>query len=187
MDKILYIDSTARENSRTRVLSNHLLSKLDGSVTHLYLYDEDLPTLCGETLMHRSECAAKKDFSDARFRFAKQFAEADEIVIAAPYWDNSFPAILKKYIETISVCNLTFEYTPDGRAIGLCAAKKLYYVTTSGGYVSYIYGYGYISELAKTMYGIPETFLFKAEGLDIAGADVDAILSEAKRKIDRIV
>ena len=80
---------------------------------------------------------------------------------------------------------VTFAYSESGAPVGLCRAKKLYYVTTSGGAVrSDEYGYGYVKALANGFYGIPETALFKAEGLDIAGADEAAILNEATARID---
>lgn len=41
------------------------------------------------------------------FKYAKQFAEADEIVIAAPYWDLAFPATVRIYFEAITVTGIT--------------------------------------------------------------------------------
>ncbi len=35
--------------------------------------------------------------------------------------------------EHINVVGMTFDYSADGVPIGLCKAKKLYYITTSGG------------------------------------------------------
>lgn len=57
---------------------------------------------------------ARGDYRDPLFRYAKQFAQAADIVVAAPYWDLSFPAILKVYLEQICVTGLTFQYTPEG-------------------------------------------------------------------------
>lgn len=48
------------------------------------------------------------------FEPAWQFAAADKLVIAAPFWDMSFPAILKIYLERISVTDLTFGYSRGG-------------------------------------------------------------------------
>ena len=56
------------------------------------------------------------------FYYARQFAEADQIVIAAPFWDLSFPAILKAYMEQITVSGITFEYI-NGRPCGRCKKK----------------------------------------------------------------
>lgn len=65
------------------------------------------------------------------FDIGKDFAEADEIVIGAPYWDLSFPAALKIYIEHAAVMGVTFHYTEEGRCEGLCRAKHLTYITTA--------------------------------------------------------
>lgn len=45
------------------------------------------------------------------FKYAHEFANADLIVIAAPFWDLSIPALLKVYIENIAVDGITFEYS----------------------------------------------------------------------------
>lgn len=101
--------------------------------------------------------------------------------------DLSFPAALKQYFEQINVLGITFVYTPEGTPKGLCRAKRLYYVTTAGGPIfSEEYGYGYVKALAQGFYGIEETKIFKAEGLDIVGANVEGILDVAKREIERV-
>lgn len=183
--KILFLDATIRENSRTRELAKHLVSKLDGEVLHLALHDKDIKSLNKKMLEDRTKFCETLDFSSNYFDNAKQFANADCIVIAAPYWDYSFPAVLKKYVESITVNGLTFEYTEDGTCNGLCKAKKLFYVTTAGGKIfNDSFGYGYIRELALNMFGIKQTQMFKAENLDIVGADVKLILTQAKETID---
>lgn len=106
------------------------------------------------------------------------FANADTVVIAAPYYDLSFPAMLKQYFEQINVLGLTFTYSETGTPKGLCKAKDLYYVTTAGGpIISDEFGFGYVKALAKCFYGIENVYQIKAEGLDIIGADVEAILN----------
>ena len=184
MKKILFVDATVRDNSRTRELAEYLISKLEGDVTHLVLRDEDIAPLDKKRLEERTKFCEELNFSDSYFNYAKQFLDADIIVIAAPYWDGSFPAVLKKYVETISVCGLTFEYTEDGACVGLCKAKKLYYVTTAGGMIfDDAFGYGYIRALALKQFGIKETQMFKVENLDIIGVDTKALLAQAKEAI----
>ena len=56
---------------------------------------------------------------------AKRIAAADRIVIAAPFWDMSYPAILKVFIENMSLFNGTYFE-------GLCRCQKLLYITTRG-------------------------------------------------------
>jgi FMN-dependent NADH-azoreductase len=111
-------------------------------------------------------------------RYAKQFAEADEIVIAAPFWDLSFPALLKAYVEQITVSGITFEYI-EGRPYGLCKAKRLTYVTTSGGPIFVDFGYEYIKSLAKNFYGISETKAYRAMDLDVQMITADEVLTKA--------
>jgi len=187
--KFLNIDSTIRENSRTKVLTDYLLQKLGGkydeNVETLRLEDADISPLNSATLKLRDELIAKQDFSHPMFNYAKQFAEADIIVISAPLWDLSFPASLKTYFENINVLGLVFDYSKEGFPISLCKAKQLFYVTTSGGPIqSDDYGFGYIKALSETFYGINDIKYIKAEGLDIYGADVEHILDDAKREID---
>ena len=80
---------------------------------------------------------------------------------------------------------VVFRYSEEGRPVGMCRAKRLYFVSTSGGPVADdIFGFGYVESLAKNFWGIGDVRRFAATGLDIAGADAEAILREAKREID---
>ena len=54
-------------------------------------------------------------------------------------------------------------------------------MTTSGGPIHFNFGYDYIEAVARGFYGIPDVQCVKAEGLDIHGANVDEILSQAKQ------
>ena len=103
---------------------------------------------------------------------------ADAVVVAAPYWDLSFPAQLKIYIENIYATGIVTRYGADGRPEGMCRAEELIYVTTSGGPFDGRFGYGYVKALAEDYFGIPATRLLLAEGLDIQGNDPEAILQK---------
>ena len=143
--KTLYIDATVRENSRTAVLASHLLERLGGDVTQLRLEETSMPVTDSAYLAKRNQACAARDFSDPMFDLAKAFAAAEQIVIAAPFWDLSFPASLKQFFEHINVIGLTFAYNEAGNPYGLCNAKRLYYVTTAGGQIfSEAYGFGYV-------------------------------------------
>ena len=179
-DKILFVDACVRKESRTRMLAEKIVNVLEGDVIKVSPADATAPILDEGFIITRTEASRRGDFSDDLYRPARQFAEADVVVIAAPYWDLSFPAILKAYIEQINVVGLTFEYTKEGMPHGLCRAKRLVYVTTAGGpIISEEYGYGYIKTMAQAFYGITDVTQVKAEGLDVIGADADGILQEA--------
>ena len=173
----LYINCCVREESRTDRLAKAVLQQLGGAFTEINLYKENLKPLDRETLEKRTALIERGDYSDSLFDCAKQFASADTIVIAAPYWDLSFPAPLKTYFENIYITGIVSEYGENGLPRGLCRAKALYYVTTAGGPYDPTYSYGYVESLAKHFFGIPATHLVKAEMLDIAGNDAEEILN----------
>ena len=175
----LYINCCVRGESRTDRLAKAVLQKLGGGYTELKLYEETLRPLDAEALNKRTALIEQGDYSDGMFDYAKQFAAADTIVIAAPFWDLSFPAPLKIYIENIYVTGIVSEYDENGAPRGLCRAEHLYYVTTAGGAYDPTYSYGYIEALCKACFGIPHTHLIKAEMLDITGNDPEAILNNA--------
>jgi FMN-dependent NADH-azoreductase len=132
----------------------------------------------------RDQASRTQDFFDPIFDLAKQFAAADVIVIAAPYWDLMFPAVVKTYFENITVSGITFRYSDQGRPESLCRAKELHYVTTSGGFIGENdFGFSYVQALARNFFGIAQIHRYTAEGLDIFGADVEKIMCEAKAVI----
>ena len=177
----LFINACVRKESRTKALADHLLSKRNEPYEEVCLNTIDFPPVDEAFLSRRDRLIEQREFGDPLFDLARQFAEADQIVIAAPFWDLSFPASLKQYFEQINIRGITFFYTPEGIPTGLCRAKCLTYITTVGGdFFPEDYGAGYVRALAQSFYGIPEFRLIKATGLDIVGADIDAIMDAAK-------
>lgn len=173
----LFINCCPRDNSRTERLAKKLLEKL-GEYDEVNPEKEGLVPMSKERLNYRTELLQKGDLSDDIFKYAKQFAAADTIVIAAPFWDLSFPSVLKIYIENIYVTGIVSKYDENGAPKGLCKAKKLYYVTTAGGPYDGRFSFDYLKELAESFFGIGETVLIKAEMLDIIGNDAEKILAE---------
>ncbi|MBO5729567.1 MAG: NAD(P)H-dependent oxidoreductase [Treponema sp.] len=182
--KLLFVNGCVRENSRTLELARHLLTLLTADLANVndvaessQLMVEELELaqlpLCGhsrKSLEERDKLLQSRDFHHEMFDYAHQFASADLIVVAAPYWDLSFPAIVKTYIENICVSGITFDY--EGAVpVGMCRAKKFYYVTTAGGPMFCDYGYSYWESLCKNFFGIKETCCIKVEGLDMIAPD----------------
>ena len=147
---VLFINACVRKESRTKQLADYVLSKMNEPYEEVYLNAIDFPVVDESFLNRRDKLIADREFDDPMFDLARQFAEADEIVIAAPFWDLSFPATLKQYFEQINVTGVTFYYTPEGFPKGLCRAKCLTYVTTAGGdFFPEEYGAGYVKALAQ--------------------------------------
>ena len=184
MDKILLVNACVRAGSRTLDLAQAVVAKLSGSVEEVNLSRTPMKNLDLAGMGKRGEAAQKQDFSHPDFDLARQFAAADIIVIAAPYWDMLFPAALKTYLENITVAGVTFRYSAQGRPESLCKAKALHYVTTAGGLIGQNdFGFAYVKALAQTFFGIAEVNRYAAEGLDMFGADVATILAKAKAQI----
>ena len=152
---------------------------MSGEITEVNLNEENIPSLNRALLEKRENLIKNGNKTDPMLRYARQFANADEIVIAAPFWDLSFPAKLKIYLEQIAVSDVTFKYI-DGRPTGLCKAKKLTYVTTSGGPVFDDFGYAYVKTLAQKFYGIEKTVTVRAENLDVEMISAQELLEKAK-------
>lgn len=102
-----------------------------GDYTELYLPAEPIKPLTEEMLHKRDALLAAGQYDDPMLRYARQFASADQIVIAAPFWDGSFPSLLKVYIENIYAIGVITAYDSAGLPVGLCKASELVYVTTA--------------------------------------------------------
>lgn len=190
MKKILYVDSCVnRDTSRTERLAQALLERLDGhevEIETLVLEDEAMELLDSDMTELRMRLSKEGDFSHPVFDYAKQFAAVDEVVIAAPYWDFSFPALLKVYLELLCAQGVTFNYSPEGIPTGMCNAKRAFYVTTVGGYSGeWDYGFDQVKAILQLYFGIKDVRCFRAEGLDIITNDPDAIMDEAIMELNR--
>ena len=188
MKKLLFIDACVNRGiSRTEQFAQALLKEMNQNgeyeIETLNLEDEDLKLFTGKESALRESLTRAGNFEGPLFIYAKQFAAADRIVVAAPYWDFSFPARMKCYLEQICVTGLTFTFSSKGIPGGLCHADSLHYVTTSGGSIGELnLGYEYLEKLCKVYYGINETVCYTAEGLDIEGNSVEEIMKEAEEK-----
>ena len=137
---VLFVNACVRgDKSRTLALCREYLrgAKQAGEVVReVNLELLHLVPLSDQKVAFRSQLARAKRYEDDIFNLSHQFAEADDIVIGAPYWDLSFPAALKTYIEHVSVDGITFRFTPDAHYEGLCTARRITYITTSGSILS---------------------------------------------------
>ncbi|MDB6001854.1 MAG: azoR [Rhizobacter sp.] len=62
-----------------------------------------------------------------------EFLAADVVVIGAPMYNFTIPSQLKAWIDRLAVAGKTFHYTEKG-AEGLAGGKKLYVVSSRGGF-----------------------------------------------------
>lgn len=185
MKTLLFVDACLRgEESRTLRLCRAFLEEVcrrcpDTAVQHVALSDLRPLPLYAQDLAVRDKLVAQGRFDAPELAAAVQFAQADHVLIGAPYWDLLFPAALRAYLEQICVCGITFHYTQRGPE-GLCRAKGLTYLTTAGGFIGQSnFGFDYIKGLCGLL-GIPDASFACGEGLDIDGMDVEALMKQAE-------
>ena len=183
MKEVLLIDCCVRrEQSRTARLARAFVSGLgeDFAVSVIRPDEERMRPLTGETLEERDRLLAEGALDRPRFDYARQFAQADIVVAAAPFWDMSFPAIFKVYIENISVEGITFRTEADGLH-GLCRGRHLILLTTRGGYyggTDMEQGSTYLRALQE-FYGFGQFECVAADGLD-TGIDPEPLVAAAE-------
>lgn len=133
MEKLLFIDACISTHaSRTKRLCTTYIDQFlkknpEVTLETVVLRKGKVEPLTKERIIERDKYVERKDWNHPMFDFAKQFQEADYIVVGTPYWDLSFASILKVYVENIMVADLTFKATNTG-FVGLCEGKSLVYI-----------------------------------------------------------
>ena len=98
MDRpILFINACVRGESRTKKLAEKLLEKLNRPVEEVRLEEINFPIVDEDFLNMRDRLISEGSLDSPVFDLARQFSDAETIVIAAPYWDLSFPGCTAKF------------------------------------------------------------------------------------------
>ena len=106
------------------------------------------------------------------------------ILVGAPYWEYQFPALLRCYVEHISVSGLTFAYGEDGCPHGLCKGDRLFYLTTAGGPIlDRNCGFDYLKTLLGNMMDFKKMDYVAAECTDVIGYPVEEELQKAEEQV----
>jgi FMN-dependent NADH-azoreductase len=184
--KLLFIDGCVSQRgpeSRTRALAEAFLSAFrethpEAEVETVRLEALDLRPFTPAALDERDALASIGAFDAPVFDLARQLRGADKIAAAAPFWDLSFPAVMRVYMEHISANGLTYHYEADG-CHGDCKASRLAYLTTGGDFERpESLGVLYWKQLAA-MFGVPRFDYVFAGGLDVDPAKVPEIMEAA--------
>ncbi len=181
-EKLLLVNACVRrDRSRTLRLARAVVDQYpDHEVEEFVLEEMGLRPLDSAFLDKRDALISAGDYDDPIFDLAKKFAGADIIVVATPYWEDCFSSYVKIFMEHAAALGIVFRYSQEGMPIGLCKAKRLYYVTTRGGPIpdEGDLGYAVYRSICRT-YGIKECRIVSASGLDIVGNDAEAIMDRA--------
>ena len=138
MSKVLYIKANIKKEGESRTfkvadsfIEEYKKNNPEDEIVVLDLYKENIDFLRPEDL---GGIFGPKDETSKHhpiLKYAYQFADADKYIIAAPMWNLSIPAILKAYIDYISVTGITFKYTEKG-PVGLLKNKKAVHIVYIG-------------------------------------------------------
>lgn len=186
MGKLLYIKANAKPEgiSRTFKISDAFIKAYKKShpqdeIITLDLYKENIKFLSTEDI--NSVFGPKDEASRNHpiLKYAYQFSEADKIVVAEPMWNLSIPAILKAYIDYVTVTGITFKYTANG-PVGLCKSKAINISGRGGQYsTEETKGFEMGDRYLRTIFaffGIADYDTIAADELDVMGKDVDSIV-----------
>lgn len=187
MSKLLYIKANIKSEgeSRTFKVSDSFIEEYkknnpQDEVIVLDLYKENIDFLRPEDLGKVFGPKDEESRNNPVLKYAYQFAEADKYVIAAPMWNLSIPAILKAYIDYVSVAGITFKYTENG-PVGLLPGKKAVHIVSRGGeYTNAPYEMGdrYLRTILG-LFGISEIETIAVENVDVIGVDVQGKVDES--------
>jgi len=129
MKNLIYINACMRAGSRTLRIATPIIEELRKKykVETVDLTRNIYPIADNNTLEDRNHGIVPLE----HVTLANKIATADRIVIAAPFWDMSFPGALKVFFENMSLFGVTFD-SNDKECYGLCKAEKVMYITTRG-------------------------------------------------------
>lgn len=190
MSKVLYIKANVKPEgeSRTFKVSDSFIEEYkknnpNDEIITLDLYKEKIDFLRPEDLGKIFGAKDDESRNNPILKYAYEFAEADKYVIAAPMWNLSIPAILKAYIDYVSVTGITFKYTANG-PVGLLNNKKAIHIVARGGEYGdapYEMGDRYIKTILG-FFGIQDIETLAIENLDLMGADVEGKVNDGLEK-----
>jgi FMN-dependent NADH-azoreductase len=172
MKKLIFIDACMRAGSRTRRIALPIIAELSKryKVETVDLTTNLYPIADNSTLEDRNHGIVPPKHAE----LARRIAEADRIVIAAPFWDMSFPSALKVFFENISLFGITFD-SNDKECYGLCKAEKVMYITSRGMDIStgdaLEQATPYIRALSH-LWGWGELTVIAAQNMDYSSEDV---------------
>jgi FMN-dependent NADH-azoreductase len=169
MKKLVYINACIRgEESRTGKLAAAMLEVLGKryDITEINISNMDLGCVTANEFNRRKHTGIPEE----DMHYGNIIANADRIVVAAPFWDMSFPAVLKAFIEHMCAPGLTFKYNPNGSDQGICKAEKMLYITTRGGFTEtgspLDQGTSYLNAICW-LWGIPHLETIAVTGTDV--------------------
>ncbi|MBP5230178.1 MAG: NAD(P)H-dependent oxidoreductase [Clostridia bacterium] len=93
-ERVLFVNACVRKESRTKRLADAFLEAEGLPFDEIRLSVTTFPISDEAFLEERDRRLRNGEFGHPMFDHARRFASADVILIAAPFWDLSFPTVL---------------------------------------------------------------------------------------------
>ncbi|NQD67088.1 FMN-dependent NADH-azoreductase [Bacillus haikouensis] len=185
MTKVLYITAHPHDDTLSfsmaagsAFIDTYKEANPSHEVITVDLYKEDIPQIDADVFRGWGKLQTGKGFEELSdnekakvgrlSELVDQFVDADKYVFVTPFWNFSFPPVMKAYIDSVSVAGKTFKYTEHG-PVGLLTDKKALHIQARGGIYSegpaaqMEMGHRYL-DIMMQFYGVPSF-----EGLFIEG------------------
>jgi FMN-dependent NADH-azoreductase len=185
MTKVLYITAHPHDDTQSfsmaagkAFIDTYKEANPSHEVVSVDLYKEDIPQIDADVFSGWGKLQTGKGFEELSdnekakvgrlTELVDQFVDADKYIFVTPFWNFSFPPVMKAYIDSVSVAGKTFKYTEHG-PVGLLTDKKALHIQARGGIYSegpaaqMEMGHRYL-DIMMQFYGVPSF-----EGLFIEG------------------
>ncbi|QDR65696.1 FMN-dependent NADH-azoreductase [Mammaliicoccus sciuri] len=126
-------------------IESYKASNPNDEVVHIDLYNSYIPQIDADVFAVWGKLQSGQGFEElsegeqGKVRrlneLSDQFVNADKYVFVTPFWNFSFPPVMKAYLDSVSVAGKTFKYTAEG-PVGLLPDKKALHIQARGGYYS---------------------------------------------------
>jgi len=205
---VLRIDSSARmDGSNSRVLTQYLVDQLTAvnntekselinsayvkqdsiNVVQRDVAQQLLPQINAQDLvdLHGSNVSDRDSLQQHISLSNELVAElmaTDDLVIGAPIYNFSVPAVLKQWIDYVCRAGVTFKYGDNG-PVGLTGIKRAFIVTAAGGVPvggSMDFASGYLEQICRFI-GVEDVIHIDASG---SKRTPELIVTQGKRQID---
>ena len=126
--RLIFVNSCIRDkDSRTLKIARNIINGLDKKIDVEEIDINDL-NLVPYT---KNNNPVYQLINEKYRQISQKIADSDGLIIAAPFWDMSFPSLLKVFLEKLSIADVMFKDT-GVTCEGIAKCPFMFYVTTRG-------------------------------------------------------
>lgn len=203
MAKVLYITAHPHDETQSysMAVGNSFIEAYkqahpQDEVIAVDLYKEHIPHIDADIFSGWGKLRSGTEFSELSTEeqakvtrlaeLSDQFIQADKYVFVTPFWNFSYPPVMKAYIDAVSVAGKSFQYTEQG-PVGLLTDKKALHIQARGGFYSEApaveleMGHRHL-EVIMNFFGVPSFEGLFVEGHNQVPAEAQEIKAAAIRR-----